>query len=212
VLGVSGGSGVRIDALGLRRPRRASTYFLLGVVLVCIGGGVYLWWGVGSREIYAAAVDLPAYHQITQADVRLTPVRSSDVPPDATADRDDLIGHYTLSEVRQDRPFHVDQLGPELTAGALNGQRIAALTASATEVGGGILRRGDRVDVLLSSTASVENPRNGILRQVLILDLRSDDKQAVLVLALSTGDEETLLTAGGTARIFVARVASHNPP
>jgi Flp pilus assembly protein CpaB len=193
-----------------RRPRRASTYFLLAVFLASAAGGLYLWRGIGTRPVYAAAVDLPAFHQVGVSDVRLTQVRSSRLPAHATSDRNDLLGHYTLGAIRQDHPFDVDHLGPVVPAGALDGQLVTGLTASAAEVGGGTFARGDRIDILLSSTESAVSSQNSVLKQVLVLDVKPVGKQLgsfVLISALSRLDESKLLAAGGTARVFVLRVS-----
>jgi hypothetical protein len=199
----------------IRRPLRASTYFWLLVLLACAGGGIYLWRGIGTREVYGADIDLPAYHQIAQSDVRKIRLRSTDVPNHATDNRNDLIGRYTLGEVRQDRPFETDNLGPILTGVELSKLRIVGLPASAADTNGGTLARGDRIDILLSSTAVNGGAHSATLSGVVVIDVRPDDNQSgkfVLMSGLSVADEAKLLSAGGTARIFILRVAPYTPP
>jgi len=196
------------------RARRASTYFLLAVLMVCVGGGWFLWHHDRvTREVYVATMDLPAYHQITPTDVRRTHVRSAEVPRHATADPNTLVGHYTLAAARRDRPLSLDRLGPRLPVDALSKHLVVGLPASTAEIGGRALGRGDRIRILLSST-SAEEPRNGSVRAI-VLDVTPDGKEPgrfVVVCAFPETDEAILLTTGGTARTFLVRVPPTSPP
>lgn len=197
-----------------RRAHRASTYFLIGVLLVCALGGWYLWYrGLAVRTVYVAARDLPTYHQITAADVQKSNVRSDQVPSQATAHMSDLVGGYTLVPVQRGRALSLNELGPKLPVGTLAKQLVVGLPASVSDIGGGAVARGDRVDILLSSTAA-NHARNGVLRGAVVLDVKPIGKQPsqfVIVCAFPASDEKILLAAGGTARIFVARVFPTGP-
>lgn len=192
-----------------RRPRRASTYFLIGVLAACAIGGWYLWQrGLTTRTVCVATADLPAYDQITPADVRKAELPSDEIPSQAVADPSELVGRYTLAAARRYRPIDLAELGPRLPSGTLAQQLVVGLPVSISEIAGGAVAPGDRVDILLSSTAA-SSPRNGVLRRVLVLDVKSGGNQPgqfVIVCAIPEMDEDTLLAAGGTARIFIARV------
>jgi hypothetical protein len=191
-----------------RRPHRASTYFLLIVLVFSTGGVLYLWQRAEqTRIVCVAAAGLPAYHQITRTDIRETVVRSNQVPSHATADPGTLIGRYTLTAIQHGQPFDLGALGPRLPAGALTGQLVVGLPASISDVDGGQITRGDRVDILLASTTAM-SPRDGVLPGAVVLDLKRDTHtgEYVLVCAFAAKYESVLLTTGGTARIFVALV------
>jgi Flp pilus assembly protein CpaB len=197
-----------------RRSHRASTYFLVGVLAICAAGGWYLWQrGLATRIVCVATADMPAYHQITMADVQRTEVPLSAIPSRATADPEDLVGRYTLVPARRGRPLDLADLGPRLPAGALSQQLVIGLPVSISDLADGAVVRGDRVDILLSSTAAA-SPRNGVLRRVLVLNVKSGGMQPghfLIVCAIPDSEEYLLLLAGGTARIFVARVSQGSP-
>lgn len=197
----------------LRPPYRASVYFLLGVVALTAAGVWYLWPRTQVNHIvYAAVTDVPAYHQITAANIQKKEVPSGQAPGHTTANPDDLIGRYTLVATSRGQPFDLDELGPRLTPGILAAQIVVGLQATIADVDGGTIARGDHIDVLLSSTAT-QNPRDGVLPGALVLDMKPGQPgQVVLVCAFPEKYENVLLAAGGTARIFVAlipRVSSH---
>jgi len=166
-------------------------------------------------QVYAAAADLPAFHQITQLDIRTVPVRGSVPPAGTTADRNDLLGKYTLVALAQDELVRLDHLGPVLRSGALDGMRVASLPLAPANSASGVVALGDRVDVILSSTATTGSPRSGVLREVLVLDLRSAgaaSEPVILIAAVPPSDESTLTAAGGTARFFLVRVSPYASP
>jgi hypothetical protein len=63
------------------------------------------------------------------------------------------------------------------------------------------------VNLLLSSTEA-EDPRNSILRDVVVLDVKplvGKPGEYAVVYAVQRDDESDLLTAGGTAKLFIMR-------
>jgi flagella basal body P-ring formation protein FlgA len=110
-----------------------------GVLLVCATGWWFLWpRGLAKRNVCVAIANLPAYDQITAADVRKTEVPSDDVPSQATTDPSDLVGRYTLAAVQRDRPFDLAGLGPKLPVGALAQRLIVGLPASILDIASGV--------------------------------------------------------------------------
>jgi Flp pilus assembly protein CpaB len=179
-------------------------------VLTLSAAGVWSLWpqAVATRVVCVAATDLPAYHEITNADIRLAVLRSDQVPENTTADPTDLLGRYTVVTTMRDEPFDPEDLGPRLAPGALTAQVIVGFSVPSTDIVGESLQRGDRIDILLSSTSAI-SPRTGILSGVTVLNIRSDDGQAgqvVVVCAFARRNEATLLAAYGTARILIALV------
>jgi hypothetical protein len=201
----------------VRRPtraRRASTYFLLSVLALSAAGGGYLWLhSMRTRYVYEATADLPPYHQLVSTDFRRARVRLTDVPEHPVTDARQLVGRYTLALVGHGRPLNAKLLGPKLQVDALRGQLIVGLSLSTADLGGGTVAPGDQVDILLSSTAS-SGTQNGIIKRTLVLNVKADGKrpgQFVVDCAFPENAEDILLTAGGTARVFVVRSTPRSP-
>lgn len=196
------------------RPFRASTYFLVIAVFLSVAGALYLWKGAGTRYVYTATQDLPAYHQITELDVRRTAVRSAEAPTNAAAHRETLLGRYTLVAVNQDAPFDTSRLGPLLPRGRLTKARILAVGASPSNVIGGRLARGDLVNILLAQRHS-NATQGGRLPRVLVLDVPTgaeDPAQNVVILAISASNEDAFLAGAGDARTVLVRAAAYRRP
>lgn len=200
----------------LGAPRRASTYFWLGVLVLSACGGLYLWRGADMVEVYAASADLPAFHQLREGDLRPVRIRASGRPADVMTTNTKIIGRYTMARVSRDAPLLGNRLGPALPRGELAGFRIAGLPVATSDLANGVISRGDRVNAVLSSTATDGTPRSGMLRGIRVLDIQvvagPESGGVILVTALTPTDEATLMNAGGTARIFVLLTAPYVAP
>lgn len=173
-------------------------------ILALLGVG-YLTITSGTEEIYVAAGDLPAYRQLTQADVRRLAVNRRDVPDDAVRDRNALIGCFTLTATDADQPFRTGSLGPRLPARSIK-PAVIALPATPESTLGGRLARGDRVDVLLSRE---DGPAGGTrLVNVLVLDIVN----SAVVVATTPADAATFATARGSSTIVVVRTNPYAGP
>jgi Flp pilus assembly protein CpaB len=199
----------------LGAPRRASRYFWLVVVLLSAGSTLYLWKGADTVEVYTASVDLPAFHQLGDGDLRPVRIRAAGRQPDVMSTNTKITGRYTLTKVDSGAPLLGNRLGPALPRGELAGYQIASLPIAASDLANGAISRGDRVDIILSSTATDGTLRSGVLQRVLVLDVQAagtDPANTVLVATLSPADASTLMNAGGTARIFALRIAPYVAP
>lgn len=173
-------------------------------VFALLGVG-YLTVTSGTEEVYVAAADLPAYRQLTQADVRVLAVNRRDVPDDASHNREALIGRYTLTATDADRPFRTEQLGPRLAPRAIRAA-VVALPATPETTLGERLARGDRVDVLLSSKD--EPAAESRLTDVLVLDIVN----SAVVVATTPSDAGTFAAARGSSAIVVVRTNPYSGP
>ncbi|MFI6325190.1 SAF domain-containing protein [Nonomuraea sp. NPDC050556] len=196
------------DAPPAPRRRRPSSLSSIALVLVLVAGLLgYLFLREGDQvRVFVAAHDLPAFHQITQLDVRQATVEAGSVPGDAVRNRDGLVGRYTLAAVRQDRPYRRSELGPLLKPGALDKLSFVATEASPVSTLGGRLARGDRVDVLLSPTDPDATP--GRLPEVLVVDVAKES----VVLAVTGKNARTLLRARGSSTVALLRVGAYVAP
>lgn len=192
------------------RPSRASAYFLGVLLVLTAAGALYLWRGVAPVPVYTAARDLPAYHQVREQDLRRDDVRPSELPDQVFTVREALLGRYTLSALRQDAPFDSAKMGPILPTPALDGEHVVGLPGSRSDVLGGRLARGDRVDLLLSPREAGEPP-GARLRNLLVLDVRRPlgaDALWVVVVAVPPTVERALLRSAGRTRALFVRTSS----
>jgi len=181
------------------------------VVLLAAAGVAYLVLTSGNEEVYVADVDLPAYHQIAQSDVRVKSVDRADVPADAVRERATLVGRYTLTATSQDQPFQVTKLGPLLPEQSLQGP-ITALPSSSETTMGGQLARGDVVDILLSRNGTADPPlTNRKVSGARVLDIIEGPKAAVIV-AITPLSIEDLMAARGSSTVVVVRVQPYAGP
>ncbi len=178
---------------------------MIVVAVLALSGVGYLTITSGTEEIYVAAADLPAYQQLTQADVRVHGMNQRDIPDDAVRDRNALIGRYTLTATEADRPFRTGSLGPRLPARSIQ-SAVVALPATPETSLGGRLARGDRVDVLLSRE---DEPATEIrLADVLVLDIVN----SAIVVATAPRDAARFATARGSSTIVVVRTKPYAGP
>jgi hypothetical protein len=190
-----------------RKPRSLSTYALVLVGAIAIAGTLYLALRDRTVVVYGAAQDLPAYHQITEPEVRRLELDASDVPQRAVRERDLLIGHYTLRAVRQDKAIDGAQVGPELATGALAGRGIVGFAASSADVLDGAVARGDRVNLLFAKAPAAT------LDGALVLDVRrGEGDNYVVVVAVGPGDRAALGASLETARPRLVRVSTYERP
>ncbi|GAB3425700.1 hypothetical protein GCM10027569_63800 [Flindersiella endophytica] len=187
---------------------RASCAFALVILSLAAIGFTYLSVTSDEKQIYVAARDIPPYHQLTQADLRLASRSRREVPKKAVEEgkRNDLLGAYTLSALGQDKPFSTSMVGPHVPDGSLDGRVMVALAASPETALGGRLGRGDRVDVLLSSEAPTDSVR---LNDVLVVDVLDTKRGDSVVLGIKSSDEDHLLTGYAGSKVLVIRVKSY---
>lgn len=191
------------------KPVRLSLVAVLLVSVLAVGGYIYLQATRHPVGIYVATRDLPAYHQITQADVRRIMVSAAGAPANAISDRERLLDHYTLKSISQGGAFRGHMLGPRLMTGALHGFLIVALRSSAETTLGGRIGRGDLVDMLLSATSGAHKvERSMMLRSILILDVTSN----AVIVGIKSQDEKSLEDGIGTSKIVFARTSPYVEP
>ena len=184
---------------------------LIALALVAAAGLSFLTFTGGTDEVYVAAVDLPAYHQLTQADIRLMPVDRRQVPPGAVHERDTLLGRYTMTAARQDQPFQISLVGPRLQIGPRENS-IVALPSSPETTVGGRLARGDRVDILLSPNSAAKDAASARrIVGVLVLDL-IDGPNAAVIVAMTQWEVNELMAGRGNSTVIVVRTQPYLGP
>jgi hypothetical protein len=156
-------------------------------IITLIATGILLVRGVRTKQIYVPSRDFPAFHQLTEADIRERDIAVRDIPSDAITSKGDLIDRYTLKRVTQDKPMTDNDLGPELAKGALKGRLATGLTLDAGNVLVGELTAGDQVSLFSSAPAPAARP----LRNVLVLDVRQLDARSYALLVAITRTQQS---------------------
>lgn len=129
-----------------------SSLLAVVVVLVAIGGSVWLNERDSDRAVELAVLnsDLPAYHQISAADIaedRI--VRSRRDSEGAVASPEDLVGRYLLAQTKAGTALMDSGLGPALEQGALDDRTAVAVEATDAMTLAGTLTGGSLVDVTM---------------------------------------------------------------
>ncbi len=177
-------------------------------MIAAAGGAAYLTYFPRTRTVYVAAVDLPAFHQLTEADVRKVDLSTKAIPAEPVIDRDSVLGRYTLAPVGQDAAMDKTKLGPVLVGGWLASRRLVAVESSTETNLGGALARGDVVDVLLSPTSAEGTAVT--IDGVLVVDVRPAPP-AVLI-AVTQQQESRWMTLRGMSQVTIARVKPYQRP
>jgi Flp pilus assembly protein CpaB len=185
----------------LRGPFRLSLVVWLVVGLIGAGGVAYLVLDKDTEVVYVAARDLPAYHQLTRDDVRMTTVRARDVPQDAIRDQRVLLDRYTLAAIRRGQPYGQARLGPRLAAGSLAGP-LVALRADAETTMGGRITQGDRVDVVMSEST---------IRDALVVDV-VDGPNAAVILRVPASEVADVAPVRGDDGPVIVRTRPYSGP
>jgi Flp pilus assembly protein CpaB len=185
----------------LRGPFRLSLVVWLVAGVIGASGVLYLAFNTDTEVVYVATRDLPAYHQLTQNDLRLTVVRARGVPDDAIRDQHVLLDRYTLGPIERDRPYERARLGPRLAAGSLTGPLIAVSAAAETTMGGR-LARGDRVDVVMPETS---------LPDALVVDI-VDGPNAAVILQVSAANVAGVAPVRGSDGPVIVRTRPYSDP
>jgi Flp pilus assembly protein CpaB len=154
--------------------------------------------------VAVAARDLPAGTVLTAADLTVARYPSDAVPAGAAGTRDPLLQRVLAAGVRAHEPITDARLvGAGLTA-LLPGGQVAAPVRLADLAVAGLVRAGDRVDVL--AVAPDAAAAELVAGDALVLAATGEDEQAGRGLLLIAVDEETaarLAAAATTATLTV---------
>lgn len=130
--------------------------------------------------VLTAAHDLPTQHRITAADLKLAQVAPALVPPGALTHPSAAVGQYTRLPLLNGDVVRADKLTATAPATALSDQlppnmRALSIGVVPSQVLGGLLRPGDRVDLLaaLKAKPGQAATTDTLLQGVQVLDIRN---------------------------------------
>jgi Flp pilus assembly protein CpaB len=191
--------------------RRRAIYLAAFAVLALVAAGLTMR-AQRTITVVVATHDLKAGSMVTPADLDVTRMHEDSVPAGALSSVDSAVGQYvgwplTSGEPVLSRALHGQRSGTSVLAGldVPSGYRAVAVPVQPAAAVGGMLARGDRVDVYATplpgheaggavtttssggNSATAQRPAGATLlgHDVLVLQLRSDQGQA---LEDTTGD------------------------
>ena len=161
-----------------------------------------------GRTVLAAARDLPAGSALTAGDLVPLSLPDAAVPAGALAGDTDVTGRVVAGAVRRGEPItDVRLLGPGLLALSDSADLVAVPVRLADPASAGLLRAGDRVDVLAAGTAP-EGPLSAavVASEVTVLAVPQQVPEldgALVVLATTSPTAARLAAAAVSSRLSV---------
>lgn len=128
---------------------------------------------------------LPAYHVILANDIYMKWVDKSNVVAGTILDKRNIIGHYTLTPIRDNKPILENQIGPKPDSSLITNTLAVAIPASSVTILGGNLLAGDIVSIASVPLSNATSLPRIVFDLVLVLDVKQfPQNQAIIILAI----------------------------
>jgi Flp pilus assembly protein CpaB len=172
---------------------RRIVYLSVFIVLSAIAGLLYYSHTEQSTAVVATR-DIPVGTRIQDADVTTRRVNPASIGPQVVISVSAAVGQVVAFPILEGQLLDARQIAPSKNAALLGsglevppGYRIIGLPVTATTAVGGVLKPGDRVDVIaipnpVKTTALLDQPPTTPVRignDVLVLGLRTDEGSSV---------------------------------
>ena len=151
------------------------------------------------------ARELPPYHLIVASDVVTKAINPSDVVSDTIRDPKDLVGYYTRETILEGKPIRENQIGGFADLRLISNTLAIAIPANNVTTLGGNLRAGDVVSLATVPISDTNAAPTIVFNAVLVLDVKGNDKDAVIVLAISADRWLEYLAKTRNAQVVLAR-------
>lgn len=149
--------------------------------------------------------ELAPYHIITASDLITKPINAQDVANDAIRDQQNLVGHYTREVVQEEKPIHENQIGVVADARLISNTLAVAIPATSATILGGNLGAGDVVSLATVPISDTSTIPTILFDAVLVLDVKANDKDTVIILAVPTNRWFEFLAKTRNAQVVLAR-------
>ena len=174
----------------------------LALAVVAVAGGVVIRQAHRDeiRSFEVPVHNLPAFHIISARDVRAVRLPSSQVPHDALATANSVIGRVTLTEINAGKPVTESELGPVVN-GLAGDLTVIGTPATAAMALDGRLSAGDRLGIFASKGAG-EHP--DAIALVLSVDrINSSERPYILIVSIPSRTPRIVIErlSAGTAWI-----------
>lgn len=104
-------------------------------------------WPPSPRLVVVPRGNLPAYHQIQEADLRSQIRFAGRTEAETLKKASDIVGRYTLRALRKDEPIEETQLGPAVNNAQFSGKTAVVVSLPDVTVSNEPLKAGDVVDI-----------------------------------------------------------------
>lgn len=154
--------------------------------------------------VWTAREDLPSGRVLAAADFRRTAYRPGSVPDLAVRDLGRVVGRTLVTPLGRGEPVtHAKVLGRSRLAGYPG--RVAVAVRFPDAILGGLLRHGDRIDVLSTDPRSSPEP---VASDAVVLTVAAEQAQTaaegrLVVLAIAPEEAEPLAAAGAAGFLTV---------
>ncbi|MDZ8226729.1 hypothetical protein [Nostoc sp. ChiVER01] len=164
-------------------------------------------------EVQVPKADLSAYYQIRQSDLTSKVFASNNVPSNALKKSQQIVGHYTLTNISKEKPLTKKQLtDPNHLADTV----AVGIPATPSMTFGGNLEAGDIVDITLVPVKSQVNSQKNYLAspilfsRILVLGVKSAPQAntsiaSVILIALPRKSQSDFATYMPGATLVVSR-------
>lgn len=190
-----------------KKPRDYFTwgYWLLFLLVIPI---IAIWMAYKPMQVSLPTLNQnqASYGIISANEVSMKWVDMNTVAINTLRNKQDLVGHYTLTAVFAQQPVLANQIGPkpEQPSLILNTLAAAIPANSATTLGGN-LRAGDVVSMAAVPLSNASSSPTIVFDQLLVLDVKSSGSQTIIILAIPTEQWLNYLTKTRNAIIMLAR-------
>src|SRR6185503_11444913 len=106
-------------------------------------------WPPSLRLVVVPKYDLPAYHQIKEADLTSQIRFAGRTEAETLKSAKDIVGRYTLEALHKDNPIAETQLGPAVNDAQFSGKLAVEVSVPDVSFANGQLKAGDVVDITL---------------------------------------------------------------
>lgn len=190
-----------------KKPRDYFTwgYWLLFLLVIPI---IAIWMANKPTQIRLPTLkrNLALYSIISANDVSMIWVDMNTVAVNTVRNKQDIVGHYTLTVIFAQQPVLANQLGPKPEQPSLILNTLAAvIPANSVTTIGGDLRAGDVVSMAAVPLSNATSSPMIVFKQLLILDVKSYGGQPVIILAIPAEEWLNYLTKTRNAIIMLTR-------
>jgi SAF domain len=194
----------RSTGLDNRYGRGLPYLIWLALAAVALAGGVVMRQAHHNdiRSFEVPVHNLPAFHIISARDVRAVRLPASQVPHDALATANSVIGRVTLTEIDASMPVTESKLGPVVN-GPAGGLTVIGTSATAAMALNGRLHAGDRIGIF-ARKGRCEHP--DAIALVLSVDrVNSSERPYILIVSLPDRTSRIVIERLSTGTAWIVR-------
>ena len=138
-------------------------------------------WPPSPRLVVVLKYNLPAYHQIKEADLT-SQIRFAGRTEAETLKRTgDIVGRYTLEALHKDNPIAEMQLGPAVNDAQFSGKLAIEVSVPDVSIANEQLKAGDVIDINVESSGQGQQSKESTspsFQNIFVLNVKSSENSA----------------------------------